>query len=166
MTIDFKCECCKKIVKAPEDAGGKWGKCPHCKHRCYIPTPPSEDDEKLELVPIDENELTRYNEMMKETHNLTKSILHETTAPESQDDEPDGPNEKELIKTIIIYLLNMSKGNLESAEKMVAELNRFSIETKDILTRMAKTERPEPELRQIPDKLLNGLMKNLYTQLT
>ena len=77
MSIGFNCERCKKKIKAPEGAGGKWGNCPHCGHSCYIPLPRSEDEEELKLAPIDESQETRYGEMMRQTHNLTKKILHE-----------------------------------------------------------------------------------------
>lgn len=166
MTIDFICECCKQKVNAPEDAGGKYGKCPNCKHRCYIPTLRTEEDEELKLTPIDENEESRYNEMMRETHDLTQNILHETALDdEHENTTPNDIDEKNLIKGIIIYLLQMNKGDLDSAEKVIGKLNRSTTETRDILKRMAKTERPEPELREIPEKVLRGLMKDLYVKL-
>ncbi len=77
MPISFKCESCDKKIKAPDKAGGKWGNCPYCQHRCYIPLPKSDDEPELVLAPIDENELTQMNQLMEETHSLTQRILHE-----------------------------------------------------------------------------------------
>ena len=88
MSISFKCECCEKNIKAPDNAGGKWGGCPHCGHRCYIPLPFDEGEEELKLAPIDQNEESQYHEMMKETHNLTQSMLKQRDMPEDDSVEP------------------------------------------------------------------------------
>ena len=55
MTITFRCEHCHKEVKAPDSAGGKRGKCPHCGQTSYIPSPVSEED-VLPLAPLDSAE--------------------------------------------------------------------------------------------------------------
>ena len=81
MAISFQCESCKKKVNAPDDTGGKWGKCPHCNHRCYIPLLKSEAEEELKLAPIDSNEEAEYEKMMKEAQDLRKNALHEKDAP-------------------------------------------------------------------------------------
>ncbi len=39
MAIEFHCNFCDKLVKAPDDAGGKKGKCPSCQSVLYIPMP-------------------------------------------------------------------------------------------------------------------------------
>jgi hypothetical protein len=81
MGISFHCQRCKKKIKAPDGAGGKWGSCPHCKHKCYIPLPAAEGDDEIMLAPIDPNEESKYEDMMRETHSLTQRILHEKKAP-------------------------------------------------------------------------------------
>ena len=45
MAITLHCESCKKKINAPDTAGGKWGKCPFCGHKCYIPSPPDDNEE-------------------------------------------------------------------------------------------------------------------------
>jgi len=81
MGISFHCQRCKKKIKAPDGAGGKWGSCPHCKHKCYIPLPAAENGEEIKLAAIDPNEESKYEEMMRETHGLTQRILHEKDSP-------------------------------------------------------------------------------------
>jgi DNA-directed RNA polymerase subunit RPC12/RpoP len=76
MTISFHCESCKKKIKAPDETGGKWGKCPYCKHRCYIPLPKSEDEPELRLMPIDAADETQVDNLMRQTYELTQEILH------------------------------------------------------------------------------------------
>ncbi len=166
MSITFHCESCKKKVKAPDDAGGKYGNCPHCRHRCYIPAPRDENEPELKLAPIDENEESRYSNMMRETYNITQNILHERPAAEDgADGGAEVMGERELIRSIVIYLRMMADGQLEQAEKIASKIRPHADGAKDILRRMTRTERPEPELANIPPKLLMGLIKNLSTSL-
>jgi len=168
MPISFHCECCKKKIEAPDEAGGKWGQCPYCHHRCYVPSPPSDDEPELTLVPLDEEEERRRDEMMRETYNLTQNILHEKDTG-SVEDAPAGPHEtvseRELIKRIILYLRQMADGQLEQAEDTARSIARHRTQAKDILRRMARAERPEPELAGIAPKVLQGFMKQLFGML-
>ncbi|MBN1124135.1 MAG: hypothetical protein JXA82_03945 [Sedimentisphaerales bacterium] len=168
MPISFHCEACKKKIKAPDEAGGKWGACPYCKHRCYIPMPKSDDEPELKLAPIDEEEEQQYKQMMRETYNLTQNILHETQTPAegaTLSNSSDPVPEKELIRRIIIYLRQMAEGKLEEADDMAGQLQSQSEQVKDLLKRMARTEQPEPELADIAPKILHGFMKGLYAKL-
>ena len=164
MSISFTCESCEKKVKAPDNAGGKWGACPHCNHRCYIPLPRGDDEEELTLAPIDPSEESQYHEMMKETYDLTKDMLKQNKVP-VDNGEPNPYSEKELLKNIIIYLRHMAAGNLDQAEGLVGKITPFKEQASDILRRMAKTERPEPELQDVPAKLLQGFMKTLLSKM-
>ncbi|MHC5157474.1 MAG: hypothetical protein ACYSOZ_05150, partial [Planctomycetota bacterium] len=101
MSISLHCESCKKKIKAPDEAGGKWGNCPHCKHRNYIPLPKPDDEPELRLVPLDESEETQMERLMRETKNLTKEILTQSSLPEEDSDSASGSrtaSEKEIIK--------------------------------------------------------------------
>lgn len=40
--IRFKCIYCGQRIRAPEEQGGKKGKCPTCKHEVFVPPPPRE----------------------------------------------------------------------------------------------------------------------------
>jgi hypothetical protein len=164
MSISFTCESCEKKVKAPDSAGGKWGACPHCNHRCYIPLPHDDSEEELTLAPVDASEENEYNEMMKETNDLTKDMLKQNKVP-VDNGEPNPYNEKELLKNIIVYLRHMAAGNLDQAEGIVGKIKPFKEQACDILRRMAKAEKSEPELQDVPDKLLGGFMKSLLSKL-
>ena len=168
MPISFHCECCKKRIKAPDSAGGKWGNCPHCKHRCYVPSPPDDSEEQLTLAPIDENEESKYHEMKQKTFNLTKNILNEKDIPKENKKAKPGANEyneRELIKNIIFYLRQMADGELDQAQRTVENIKPFKKQAQDLLKRMTRTERPEPELEDLSPTLLKGLIKNLSSQL-
>jgi hypothetical protein len=164
MGISFKCECCEKKIKAPDSAGGKWGACPSCNHRCYIPLPHTDGEDELLLAPIDPNEESQYQDMMKATHDLTKKVLNETTMPD--DDGSDEPfNERQLLKNIIVYLRYVAEGKLENAESAIPKISAHKERAQDLLKRMARAEKTESELQDINPKLLLGLMKNLNAKL-
>ena len=164
MGINFNCECCEKKIKAPDSAGGKWGACPSCNHRCYIPLPHTDDEEELVLAPIDPNEESMYQDMMKETNDLTKKVISEKAMP---DDDGSGEpfSERELLKNIIVYLRYMAEGKLENAESSISKISAHKEQARDLLRRMARAERHEPELGDINPKLLLGLMKTLNAKL-
>ena len=164
MPITFNCENCRKKIKAPDNGGGKYGKCPNCNHRCYIPTPKSPDEEELKLVPINENEESRYEEMMTETSTLTEKILHETDALEEANAE--APNDRTLEKNIILYLRQMADGLLDDAQKTSERFARFKPQTIKVLNQIVSNDTPEPELADVPEKILTGLTKNLRTRLS
>ena len=88
MSVSFNCPRCKKKIKAPDKAGGKYGNCPHCNYPCYIPSSRDENEPELKLAPIDEKEESRYGEMMRETHSMTKNILHQRADAAKPDDAP------------------------------------------------------------------------------
>jgi hypothetical protein len=169
MSISFHCECCRKKIKAPDAAGGKWGSCPFCQHRCFIPRPVSEDDPELKLAPVDESELSQMDELMKETHTLTQRILHENSIVD-ESIEQKGPaqavQDKEVTKQCIIYLRQMADGELMGAEKTLYDLRTHKKTALRVFSAMGRSERPEPELADLPPSILQGLLRDASTKLS
>ena len=167
MSISLICEQCGKKIKAPDNTGGKYGSCPECGYKCYIPLPLKEGEEELVLAPVDENSEVTHDEMMKQTHSLTENILNETAAPkDAMDDDRDGViGERELLKYIIIWVRQMVAGQLSQAEATAGKLKKHGAAAKDIISRMRRSQSPESELADIPPNLLAGMMKQLYSQL-
>lgn len=169
MSISLHCESCKKKIKAPDQAGGKWGNCPFCKHRCYIPLPKVKDEPELKLIPVDESEETQMKELIHETHSLTQEILSESSIP-LEGATSAGSNrtaaEKEVIKQCILYLRQMADGELAAAQYTFSELKKNKKQSIRILSSMARAERPEPELADLSDGILQGLIRNVCTELS
>jgi hypothetical protein len=167
VSISLTCEKCGKKTKAPDDAGGKFGSCPRCGNKCYIPLPLKEGEEELTLAPVDEDSEMTHDEMMKQTHSLTENILNETAVPNDEtDDDHDGRvTEKELLKHIIIWVRQMVAGQLPQAEATTGKLKKHGVAAKDIIARMRRAQKSEPELADIPPSLLDGMLKQLYAQL-
>lgn len=160
MTISFHCESCNKKITAPDSAGGKWGKCPSCSHRCYVPMPKSDDEEELKLAPIDEEEERKYEQAMRETHNLTGMLLHQTEMPEESGERATSA-ERELI---IKYLRQMADGQLEEAQKTAVKILSSRSKSKAILESMVQSDRPVPELADVPQKVLAGFISGILAK--
>ena len=163
MAITFHCESCKKKITARDDAGGKWGKCPYCNHRCYIPTLPSSEAEELKLAPVNESEETRYERMMRETQNITEALLHQKEVP-PEPAESTNANDRELTVLIIRYLRQMADGQLDEAQTVAEKIVPYRSKAKVILENILDSERPEPELADVPKKVLSGFIRNMLTR--
>ncbi|MCI0498613.1 MAG: hypothetical protein L0Y36_02885 [Planctomycetales bacterium] len=169
MSIQLHCEACKKKIKAPDTAGGKWGNCPFCKHRCYIPLPKSDDEPELKLAPIDPSDETSFDQLMRETKTLTQTLLQQNAVIE----EPSGSEgstrtaqEKEIIKQCILYLRQMADGELGPAASTLSDLKKNKKIALRLLSSMARTERPEPELADLSNAVLQGLIRDASAKLS
>jgi hypothetical protein len=163
MSILLHCECCKKKITAPNDAGGKWGKCPYCNHKCYIPLP-AKDGEEIKLAPIDENEETQYKQMMRETYHVTETLLQQVEEPPEPGQEAK-IDEKTLTVRIISYLGLVAKSSFDEAQAVENKILPYRRQAKRILEGMLKADKPEPELANIPEKLLAGFIRNMLARM-
>jgi uncharacterized protein YlaI len=169
MSITFKCEHCGKRIEAPDAAGGKWGKCPGCKNKVYVPSKEAEDEGELRLAPLDVEEEKRKKQMLVEEARLRQEILQETEAPEEgvqpkkeqNESKPGVLSDAEIETGIIAYLRQMADGELEEAERTAKTLMPSGNRTIKILERIALSEIPEPEIADIPQNVLAGLIKGL-----
>lgn len=167
MAITFHCEHCGKRIEAQDKAGGKWGRCPACHEKVYVPS--LEPDDELKLAPIDETEEERKKRLIAETRKLTQDIL---SVKEALDGSPAGPvpefqaDKKQLTKNIITYLRNMADGELDNAEMYAKLIIPFGGKAVKVLDEIAVSEIPEPELANIPPQVLAGLIRKLRTRLS
>jgi hypothetical protein len=169
MSITFHCEHCGKKIEAPDNAGGKWGKCPGCKKTVYVPS--QEPQDELRLAPLDTEEERKRKELIAETVRLRQDILSETEVPEEgaapkpSVSKPGTLSEAELTTSIIAYLRQMADGELEEAERTAKTIIPEGGKAVKILERIALSEIPEPELADIPQQVLSGMIKNLRGRL-
>ena len=163
MPITLHCESCKKKIIAPDNAGGKWGKCPFCGHRSYIPMPETGEEEELKLAPIDENEEKQYNQMMKETFAITENLLHIKEDPAEA--TPAKTNESEIAALIIKYMRLMADGSLDEANSIAGKIIAYKATARTILGNILKSKQPEPQLQDIPRKVLERYIKDLSAKI-
>ncbi len=169
MTIKFQCSLCGKKIEAPDSSGGKWGKCPGCHNKVYVPQPVTEEDE-LRLAPLDETEEQRQRQLMLETLQITRDILQEKASP----DGPTGPtpgspsdiNDEKLTDLILRYLRQMANGDLDDAQRTAEQILPHRRKATLILDRLVTSKEPDPELEDIPKQVLLGYIRNLRTRLS
>ncbi len=168
MPIKFQCSLCGKKIEAPDSAGGKWGKCPGCHNKVYVPQPIAEEEE-LKLAPIDETEEQKQKQLMHETFELTREILEEKGTPEAPGPSPVGGSdisEEKLTNHIMDYLRQMADGNLDEAHRTVELIVPHRRKASAILDQIVASATPDPELEDIPKQVLSGLIRNLRTRLS
>lgn len=148
-------------------AGGKWGKCPACHNKLYVPG--LDSDEELKLAPINEGDQAKQRELMAETYELTQDILLERETPNelAEDATPASViSDKELTKNIIMYLRQMADGDLDRAERIANSIVPGRDRALKILDSIALSEIPEPPLADIPQQVLSGLIKTLRNKIS
>lgn len=173
MAIIFHCEHCGKKIEAADSAGGKWGKCPACHNKLYVPS--SDSGEELKLSPIDVTAEEKEKQLMAETHKLTQDILQEREVPQGATEtvgpiETAGPvfemSERELTKHIIMYLRLMADSELYEAQRIAALIAPHSVQAVKILDKIALSEMPEPELTDISQLALSGSIRALRDEIS
>ena len=168
MAIIFHCDHCGKKIEASDSAGGKWGKCPFCHNRLFVPS--LDSGEELKLAPIDTTAEEREKQLMAETHKLTQDILQEREIPNGLAETAEPPvsrmNEKELMKNIIMYLRQMADGELYEAQRIAGLIAPYGSQAVEIIDRIALSEILEPELADIPPQVLSGLIRTLRNKIS
>ncbi len=177
MAIALHCEHCGKKIEAPDSAGGKWGKCPACHNKVYVPS--LDADEELKLAPVDETEQERQQPLLAETNKLRQDILSENEEPPETNEvfpqtlaftEIAGSsgsdlNDKDLTIKIISYLRQMADGELERAETMVSPIAACGSRASQAIDKIALSKMPESELADIPPQILSGLIRTLRSKI-
>lgn len=185
MSIELHCNHCGKLVRAPDDAGGKHGKCPACHQSVYIPTPPDRI-EPLSLEPVDPDFERRKARLMHETAELVGRIAREKEGPEKPGDRAErlAREEKaaaarataahpparstqptltasEAYELVVDYALAMFEGRLPEAEILADELRANLKLAEQAMQRIAVDEILPTKIEKVPRPLLLGFFKQL-----
>ena len=179
MAITFHCNFCNKKIDAREEAAGKWGTCPSCHNKIYVPNLNVEDD--LTLAPVDEEEERHQQQLKQETFMLEQEILQEKAKPEKGKGGPPPPpaaaprpaprptaravDEDTLYKNIVRYLRLMADGDLDKADTIARSIRSAGEVTLKLLDRIALADIPEAELADVPPQVLAGLIRTLRSQI-
>lgn len=168
MSIVIHCQNCKKKIKAPDSFGGKYGKCPFCQHKNYIPLPQEPDFDEIKLAPIDDQDQKQKQQMLLETYSLTQQILQENQIPDEVNLDNGGEREhqeeipsNQLLNLIIKYLSNMAHSNLDAAQNILKDIIPHKEKANDLLDRLLRAGAGEKELQDISPTILKGLIANL-----
>ena len=125
--------------------------------------PETEEEEELKLAPIDESEEKQYNQMMKETFNITENLLHVTEEPAEA--TPGKTSETELMALVIKYLRLMADGSLDEANSIAGKIAAYKATARTILGNILKSKQPEPQLQDIPKKVLERYIRDMLARM-
>ena len=89
MSIELHCPGCQKLIRAPDNAGGRHGKCPYCERKVYIPTPASEV-EVIDIAEPGEDEARQEELLRHESATYAAGVAHAEGQIPATDDEKIG----------------------------------------------------------------------------
>jgi hypothetical protein len=169
VAIEFHCEHCNHLIKAPDDAGGRTGNCPHCHNATYVPRPVPESD-VYDLAPLDDSEEARRVRESKEAAAYQRNLLHERNVPGEAPRGQKGMSSfvsptKQLTGLIVAFVEAMSTGKLEKAEEVATELSRQKPSVTTILDEMSHDDLSAYGLPALPKPVLTGFLKQLRQKL-
>jgi phage FluMu protein Com len=184
MPIELHCNHCGKLVRAPDDAGGKHGKCPSCHQTVYIPTPPDQLD-ALALEPVDTEFERTKKRLAREAAEMAARVLRdrEGLGPEKPGDRAERvaaaeraaassaaaaaaaprptATASQVNEWIIRYAVSVAQGDLAQAERLETEIRANMKLAEDAIQRMLVDELPPVALAKIPRPVLVGIFKKL-----
>lgn len=169
MSIEIHCSQCNKLIKAPDNAGGKRGKCPYCSNSVYIPMP-HDDDDVIGLAPIDEAEEQRAEKERRVAARYASEVAHgtdagpdntESSSPSSKDSGTANINVEEEVEN---FLRAMGTSSLDDAEAAVTRLNRAGKNAKQHI-KDQNAEDLAALVGGIPVPVVKGFLKTLLGRL-
>jgi len=165
MSITFRCQYCRKEIKAPDTAGGKRGKCPFCGESTYIPSPVSEED-LLPLAPLDEDEERRRRQQIDTLYEQERELIRlSARGPVEPLEERQNLTSADLHHFVINYVLDMARGNTEAADAQVAKLRRFGALGPEAVDDLAGGKAREPALDALPKRVRANFLAELRAKL-
>lgn len=166
MSIDLHCPKCGKLIRAPDNAGGKHGKCPYCKESVYVPTPP-EEVEEIGIAPIDEAEEQRLAEERRRAIEYITAVDHGTDTRGIIDGNDPSTSAGEVIDiaaNVEMFIVAMRDSKFDDADEAVADLKRTGARGRDYVQGLTVDEMP-PEVEDVPPPVVQGFLKTLLTRL-
>jgi hypothetical protein len=178
MPIEFHCNFCGRLVRAPDEAGGKRGKCPTCQKILYVPMPEGAVEE-FDLAPVDEQEERRKRQMEEQARATERQLLKEKQlaaegavpgrstrdVPQPPPEVP-RPEEAEDVEFLVAtWVRSMADGDLGDADRSIMQLQRNRTAAKQALQKISQADPPPGSLRDIPHPVLNRYLRMLRDQL-
>ena len=176
MSIELHCPICAKHIRAPDDAGGKRGKCPACGASVYIPMPMSDDD-VIPLAPLDENDEQRAEELRQEAVQYAASLDKDPAGRAGGSDDAGGARasraaaENEPGEVVDYgdlaarFVIAMKNSKLDDAERIAARLKRAGMRARDHVESLFLDQIP-PNIKDVPPPLVKGFLKTLLERLS
>lgn len=177
MTIQLHCEHCGKLIQASESVGGRSGKCPHCQGMNYIPLPAKGEGGELPLAPLDEEFERHRRQAVAEDMDVQRRLWHEQDSSRKTDRHgsvrqtdadlapPPKHSRKQLTALVVSFIEAMSRGDLEKADGLIAQLANQKAEVFQVLDELVSDDLNTYGLPVLPRPVLVGFMKQLRSKL-
>ncbi len=179
MAIEFHCNFCGSLVRAPDEAGGKKGKCPTCQNILYVPMAEGAVEE-FDLAPVDEHEERKKRKMEEQARATERQLLKEKLAaaegaapsraaadlPAAPPPSVSGPaNDEDVESMIVEWVRSMADGDLGDADRSMMQLQNNRAAARQTLQKIAMADPPPAGLQDVPRPVLNRYYKMLRDQL-
>lgn len=164
MSIELHCPQCQKLIRAPDNAGGRRGKCPYCGGSVYIPTPPDEDEE-FELAPIDDTDEQLAKQLRRESSQYAAVVGRGTDPGDADESTPDSAGGvAELASEIEAFVIAMRDSQLDEADAVSDRLKESRAEARQCIQEMLAKEQL-PQVSDVPPPVVQGFLKTLLGRL-
>lgn len=175
MSIELHCPQCEKLIRAPDNAGGKHGKCPYCAAEVYIPVP-FEDSELIGVAPVDEEEERRAEKERQEALRYAAAMDKDASLKVAPDDaasprggerRPEAPPGEvvDIGDHVERFVLAMRDSKLEESDRIAGKLKRVGPRARDYVEGLLLDPTPPP-IEGVPRPLVQGFLKALLERLT
>ncbi len=169
--MEFHCNHCGAKIRAPEEAAGKWGNCPRCSQKVYVPALGPEPEE-IPLAPIDENEERRARRQREHDREIEAHVLDGTAQAEEEPsasqegEEAAGPSGRDPLRELLArYVRGMSTGRLADCDSIVAALVGKRKPVAAAIESIMAEPLPTREFGDLPGPVVAGYLKQLLNQL-
>jgi len=171
MPIELHCPSCEKLIRAPDNAGGKHGKCPYCETKVYIPLPHSDEDE-ISIAPLDESD-AEAERLRREAVRYAATVDREADPGDREPAAARGPRPGpasapgeviDIGDLVEQFVLAMKASKLDEADKIAARLKRAGPRAKDYVEGLLLDPTPPP-IEGVPKPLVMGFLKALLERL-
>ena len=175
MGIEIHCDHCGKLIRAPDGAGGKRGKCPYCEQSVYIPHNASEIEE-IPLAPVDEEEQRRADKLRDESIAFAASVDKATgpaydlgagtsSGKTAAKGGGGGAATVDVAEEVKRFVLAMSESKLDETEAILTRLKKVKVRASDYVQGLLLDQMP-PKIGNVPPPLAKGFLKALGDRLS
>ncbi len=156
------------LIRAPDGAGGRRGKCPHCGRKMYIPMAES-DIEAIPLAPVDEHEEAHDAKLRREATAYTAAIDHASEripgpAGKAASQGAASVDTVDVADEVMRFMLAMRDSKLEAADQCVKRLTIAGSKSAEYVNGLMLDELPL-RVENVPPPLVQGFLKTLLSRL-
>ncbi len=168
MPIELHCTQCNKLIRAPDSAGGRYGKCPHCQNKVYVPLP-ADQIEELSLAPIDEEDERRDLEARRASARMASDLSHVTESSSGSSGSGGGSGASESAATdfsaeVVKYILAMRDSKLDNAQAVVERMKKAGKPAMSFVEKLVQRDKPV-KIEDVPPPLAKGFINKLLSDM-